>query len=286
MKSLHALLLTLLTLCFLDPSAAFARGGDMGNAGDLVVREFSLTARTILMRMKLLPPSELDGIDLVKLKVAIENVDLQSRETTIYERTGQEVPALNFPKDNLLIVNRRMWAPLRSLERTEDRLTLVLHEFLFFIGVDDDNFARSNVIIPMLKVPDFSSTRYWNPLNPVNRISTNLVYNPGNCSLKGFDFDTQVQEETVTQTTEGDCGDAARRVSIRKTSLQAPPSSGWKGIFHRYEITVSDGAGHDLSQVTSEPEWGRCLLPEDGGCEVGGKLFAGGVEFRFWFKIK
>lgn len=284
MKSLYALL-TLLAISFHAPSAAFARGGDMGNAGDPVVQEWKYTALTIYHRMKLLPASEIEGIDMAKLKYAIDNVKLESRPFTIYERTGEEVAALNYPGDNQIIINRRMWAPLRSVENTQARFTLVLHEFLFFVGVENNEFSRSSVIIPMLSIKDFSSSRYWNPLNPVNRISTDLVYNPGNCAIKGFDFDTQAQEEVQTQETQGDCGEAYRRISIRKSSLQAPPSSGYKGVFHRFEITVSDGAGHDLSQLIAEPEWGRCLLPEDGGCQVGGKFFAGGVEFRFWFKL-
>ncbi|RZA04847.1 MAG: hypothetical protein EOP11_14180, partial [Proteobacteria bacterium] len=75
MKNLFALL-PLIALLFTSPESAQAKGGDMGNAGDLVVREFSLTAQDIYNRMKLLPDSELAGIDMNRLQGAILNVEI------------------------------------------------------------------------------------------------------------------------------------------------------------------------------------------------------------------
>ncbi|RZA06759.1 MAG: hypothetical protein EOP11_09500 [Proteobacteria bacterium] len=282
MKPLNALLAFAIFILPLVPARA---GSDHGNPGDITVQEFSVTAADIYIRLKLLPASELAGIDMNRLYGAINNVILMSRDTLVDEFRGNEVPALNSPEKNTILINRRMWAPLRATEETVARYTLVLHEFLFFVGIDDKEFHRSNSLIAMIRPQDFkfNAGRIWNPINPVNKISTDLVYNPGNCSLKGFAFDTQAQEEDKEEATAGDCGEAYRSVKVRKASFQAPPSSGYKGLFHRFDISVADGTGKELGQAIIEPEWARCLLPEEGGCAVSGKFFVGGVEFKLWF---
>jgi hypothetical protein len=280
---LHALIIAL-SLTLQSPTAHARAGWDHGNPGDTVVREFTITAQDIFNRMKLLPESEREGVDMNKFQGAILNAEIVSRDRLVEPLNDNEVPAMNFPSDNKIVINRRLWPQYRSAEQTENRFGLVLHEFLMLMRVDDDRFLLSNKIVAKLNVGQFNSGRFWNSLNPVNRISTSLIFNPGDCALKGFNFDTEQQEEVAHETTTGDCGEAYRSVTIRKTALQAPPSSGWRGIFHRFEITVADGTGKDLGQTIVEPEWGRCLLPQDGGCEVGGKIFIGGVEFRFWFQ--
>jgi len=280
---LHALLLLFTLSTSLNPTPARA-GWDHGNPGDIVVRQFTIDAQDIFNRMKLLPTSERGGVDMNKFQGAILNAEIISRDRLVEPKNDNEVPAMNFPSDNKIVINRRLWPRYLGPDQAENRFGLVLHEFLMLMGVDDDRFLLSNSIISKLGVNESNTGRFWNSLNPVNRISTSLVFNPGGCELKGFNFDTEQQDEVAHENTTGDCGEAYRSVTIRKTSLQAPPSSQWRGIFHRFEITVADGTGKDLGQTIVEPEWGRCLLPQDGGCEVGGKVFIGGVEFRFWFQ--
>lgn len=283
MKSLYALL----TLLLVAPQLASARvGGDHGNPGNTVLREFTLTAQDIFNRMKLLPASELVGIDMNKLQGAILNVEVESRDVLTDPEDGEEKPAMNFPSRNKIVVNRTMWNRLRSAEETENRLSIVLHEYLGIIGVEYKDFNITNRLIPQLNVKEFNSGRFWNPLNPINRIMTSLVYNPAGseCVLKGLDFDTQEQEEERTEETTGNCGDAARKVTVQKSHYQAPPSSPWQGLVHRFEIYVYDGNGARLGETIVEPEWGRCLLPTDGACQIGGKFFVGGVEFTMWFQ--
>jgi hypothetical protein len=272
----------LLALAFLLPNISFGFGFDHGNPGDTVTREFRLTALDIFQRLKLLPASEINGIDMNRLAGAIANVEVQSQENVFLR--GVERDAINDPDKNLIVVSRSRWAPLQFADRTESRLGLVLHEYLFFVGIDDTGFDFSRNLIAKLNVKNFNTGRFWNPLNPVNRITTNLVFNPGNCKLDGLNFNTAETEEEKEVATTGDCGDAYRRVLVLKTHLQAPPSSQWQGIFHRFEIHVFDGAGVEMQNMTYEPDWGQCLLPTDGTCSVSGKLFVGGVELRFWFQ--
>lgn len=256
-------------------------GWDHGNAGDTYVTEFTLTARDLLVRLKLLPSSELREVNLTRLAGAIASVKVSSEEKVVLR--GREVDAMNDPELGIIVVSRSRWRTLRTAPETTNRLTLVLHEYLFHIGVDDTNFRLSGSLIPQMQIKDFNPNRWWNPLNPSNRLTTNLIYNNGDCSIAALEFDTQATEEAKEVVTEGDCESFAK-VLVRKLSFQAPPSSQARGIFHRYEIQVSGREGQNLGALTYEPEWGRCLLPEDGACAQSGRLFVGPVELRFWMQ--
>jgi hypothetical protein len=270
----------------LAPRAALAagHGWDNGNAGDTFAAEFILTARDVVARLSLLPPSEITGIDLLKLKGALDSTDVHSEETLTLD--GFEVDAINHPDKGEIIVSRSRWRALRGAEQTTQRLTLALHEYLFIIGVDDHRNVVSGKIIPLLDVKDYSPNRWWNPLNPANRIATSLEYAPNDCKIAGLDFNIANVSETVTVESTGNCGDAYRKVTVVKSSYTAPPTSDAHGTFHRFEIQVSDRKGTQLGDFTYEPEWGQCLLPQEGSCRLSGTLSTGGVDFIFWFKVQ
>lgn len=257
-------------------------GWDHGNAGDTFAAEFILTAKDLHARLKLLPSSELQRVNLAQLAGAIATVNVSSEEKVVLR--GREVDALNDPDKGIIVVSRTRWRQLRTAAETTNRLMVVLHEYLFHVGVDDTNFSLSGRLVPQLAVKDFNPGRWWNPLNPVNRITTNLVYNIGACSLPAIELDTEKTDETVEVSATGHCVDDFVRVVVRKSGLQAPPSSQARGIFHRYEITVFNHRDDVVGLVTYEPEWGQCLLPQDGACSLSGKIFTGGVEFKFWMQ--
>lgn len=259
---------------------ARALGWDNGNAGDIYTAEFILTARDLLPRMKLLPQSELAGIDMVRLAGSIANASVHSEATL--ELNGYPVDAKNYPDRQEIILNRARWRVLRTPQETSNRLMLVLHEYLFLAGVDDTQFRVSGRLVPQLNVQNFNPNRWWNPLNPVNRVTLNLEYSPEGCTVSSLDFNLQSGTEEVSTATSGSCGDAFRRITVRKNSFTAPPSSGARGTFHRYEVMVRDQADSVLGAFTYEPEWGQCLLPQDGNCQLSGKIFVGGVELHFW----
>jgi hypothetical protein len=77
--------------------------------------------------------------------------------------------------------------------------------------------------------------------------------------------------------------DVYRKVQIVKSTGITPASSHARGFFHKYEMTVFDKAQTVKGAMTFEPEWGACLLPENGACQVSGKMTLGGIEFVFWF---
>lgn len=258
---------------------AFA-GWDNGNAGDTYTAEFILTARDVAERMKLLPTSELQGIDINALIGAIANTKVHSMESL--QLDGHEVDAINYPSAGQILLSRARWRTLRAAPETTDRAMLVLHEYLFMIGVDDSQFQRSMRIIPQLGVADFNTSRWWSPLNPVNKITVGLQYQPEGCGIDSLNFDLTATNESFTVKTTGNCGVYARSVQVLKLTHTAPPSSGVRGAFHRYEIAVFDGSGTPLGTFDYEPQWGQCLLPQDGACRLSGKIIVAGVELTFW----
>lgn len=279
MKTSIGLLLAFLTL--LAPQAqARALGWDNGNAGDTYTAEFILTARDILPRLKLLPQSEIAEIDLNRLAGAVLGTKVHSEEKL--ELNGYEVDAKNYPDRGEILVSRSRWRVLRTPQETTNRLMLVLHEYLFLIGIDDTQFRLSGRLIPLLGIENFNPNHWQNPLNPANRVTMSLEYSPNGCSVPSLDFNLSAPSEEVTASTTGECGSAYRRITVRKNSFAAPPSSGARGTFHRYEISVRGETDELLGGFTYEPKWGECLLPQDGTCMLSGKISAGGVEFLFW----
>jgi len=276
-------ILIALFLFALSPNPSHARatdGWENGNAGDTFSAEFILTARDLVQRMKLLPPSELGEINLNSLAGAVLSAKVHSEETLLLD--GYEVDAINYPARQEIVLSRTRWRALRQPSETTQRLMLVLHEYLFLVGIDDTQFRFSGQLVPQLGVKNFNPNRWWNPLNPVNRVSLGLVYRPGDCTLPSLDFDLLQSEEAKTVSATGDCGDAFRRVTVTKNSFTAPPSSQARGTFHRYEIRVEDKDSKTVGLFSFEPEWGKCLLAQDGSCQLSGKIFTGGVEFIFW----
>lgn len=274
---------TLLLLLTLLPSFALARatdGWENGNAGDTYTAEFILTARDLTERMKLLPQSELTVIDLNALAGVILNATVHSEEKLMLN--GYEVDAINIPAKQEIKISRSRWRVLRQPSETTQRLMLVLHEYLFLVGVDDTQFRVSGRLVPQLGIKNFNPNRWWNPLNPANRVSLGLVFRQNDCALPSIDFDLLKSDEALTVESSGDCGDAFRKVTVVKSTFTAPPSSRARGNFHRYDITVQDQTDRPLGAFTFEPEWGQCLLPQDGTCRLSGKMFVGGVEFIFW----
>jgi hypothetical protein len=188
-----------------------------------------------------------------------------------------------FPTKRLIKLNRSRWRELRRPTETQARLRLVLHEYLWISGVDDTNYELSEHLIELMKVTNYSPNIWWNPVNPANYILSTLSYAPQGCAFQPRRFDLRKSDETVVLTTEGDCGEAYRRVEIVKSTGITPPSSNVRGYFHKYEISIFDKDKTHLATMSFEPEWGQCLLPESGTCRVSGKMTLAGVNLVFWY---
>lgn len=271
----------IVSLIMLICPSAFA-GWDSGNAGDAVASEFILTGRDVLQRLELLFDNNKPVFDTANLRAAIMATEVVSEEHVMLN--GYERDAVNYyPAKRLIKVNRSRWTDLRRSTATKARLRLVLHEYLWISGVDDTNFVHSEHLIELLNIGNYSPSIWWNPVNPVNYVKASLNFAPEGCAFQAGKLDVKVSEETLLMETTGDCKESYRQVQIVKTTGITPASSNARGLFHKYEIKVFDSAKVVRGEMTFEPEWGACLLPEKGACQVSGKMTVGGVAFVFWF---
>jgi hypothetical protein len=274
--------LVLLNCCCLLFSRASWAGVEHGNAGDAFAAEFILTARDLVQRMQPNQSVIRQWVDISRLSGAILATKVRTEENL--KLGGRTVDAVNIPAENLILVNRDRWREYRSAIETKARLTLVLHEYLGVIGEEDSQFQISGRIIGFLNVQNYSPGTWWNPLNPVNFVATTLLRGPVTCQLRGASFDPSYQGQRVELETTGDCEGAYRRVVISKLAAINAPTEQIRGIYHHFEMKVYDANGIQLGEVDYEPEWGRCVLPEDGTCRLSGPIKVGGVEFVFWYQ--
>ncbi|MGZ3805353.1 MAG: hypothetical protein ACXVB4_14150 [Pseudobdellovibrionaceae bacterium] len=258
-------------------------GWDHGNAGDAVASEFILTGRDVLQRLELLFQNNKPVFDTANLRVAIMATEVVSEDHV--DLDGHERDAVNYyPSKRLIKVNRSRWSDLRRSTETKARLRLVLHEYLWISGVDDTNFVHSEHLIELLNIGNYSPSIWWNPVNPANYVNATLSFAPGDCSFQPGKLNVKLSEETLLMESVGHCTEEAyRKVQIVKSTGITPASSQARGLFHKYEISVFDKAQNLKGEMVFEPEWGACLLPENGACQVSGKMTIGGVEFVFWF---
>lgn len=277
MKKLLLLLLSL--IC----AQAHAVGWDHGNAGDSYAAEFIMTAKDLVVHLKTLPGTEIKEFNLTLLVGAIETTTVRSEDNLIY-KDGREVEAINDPDQKLIVVNRNIWRTHRADVETIHRYTFVLHEYLGIMRVNDEQYKVSGRLVALLTLKNYNPAQWWNPLNPVNYITMNLIYSSGSCAINGLQFDLNKTEEVLVSETQGDCGDEYRKVVVAKSSLNAPPSSNARGTFHRFQVAVFNKEGTALGSFTYEPEWGRCLGPQAAACSSSGKLLIGGVEIIFWLR--
>lgn len=275
---LLAVLLSLFTA-----TSAFA-GWDSGNAGDPYAAEFIMTGKDLAARLKLAPASELKKLDLARLNETIGATTVRTDETLTF-KDGHEVGAINYPDTLMIKLSRTVWRTFRPSTQTNARFTFVLHEYLGIMKIDDKNYKVSSPLIALIDAKEYSPARWWNPLNPVNKISLDMAYKPAGCSLESLSFDPSKTEETVKSETKGACGDSFRKLVAVKSSATAPPESGARGTFHRFAIDVLNRKGIVVGQIEYEPEWGKCLGPQEGSCRLSGKVISGDVEMIFWFKL-
>lgn len=263
-------------------SQGHAVGWDHGNAGDTVSSEFILTGRDVLQRLELLFENNKPVFDTANLRAAIMTTEVVSEEHVFLN--GHERDAVNYyPTKRLIKVNRSRWTELRRSTETKARLRLVLHEYLWISGVDDTNFVHSEHLIELLKVSNYSPSIWWNPVNPANYVNANLSFAPQGCAFQAGQLNVKLSEETLTMEPTGDCKESYRKLQIVKQTGVTPPSSNARGLFHKFEIKVFDSTQNIKGEMIFEPEWGACLLPEKGSCQVSGKMTIGGVEIVFWF---
>ena len=267
-------------------SLAANAGWENGNAGDVFVAEFELTAKDIVQRLELMKHGDKPVYDTRKLRALLAPgaVTVVSEPTVTLD--GMERDAVNYYDQKLIKVNRSRWQQYRQSTHTRGRMRVVLHEYLPLSDVDDRDYAVSDHLIALINPSNFNPDTWWEPVNPVNFVATRLTQTQGDCALPMGDLTVSKERESLTLDAQGDCGEKFRRVRIDKVTGITPVSSNIRGKFHKFRIRVFDGSEAEVGRMEFEPAWGECLLPEVDGCRGTGKMTVGGVEFVFWFLRK
>ncbi len=175
-----ALFLSLALLSLTERSGA---GWENGNAGDVFVAEFQLTARDIVQRLELLKNGPQSVYDTRKLRALLSPgaVTVVSEDTV--ELDGMERDAVNYYNEKLIRISRKRWQEYRQSTHTRGRMRMVLHEYLPLADVDDRNFQVSDHLISLINPANFNPDAWWEPVNPINFVSTQLTFAPANCEL-------------------------------------------------------------------------------------------------------
>jgi hypothetical protein len=261
--------------------SAWATGWDSGNAGDPIAAEFKLTGRDIVQRLELLSSPK---IDTTNLRLALDA--LVTSAPHVFVDNVERAAKNHYPDSRWIEVGQVRWQDLRKPTNTVERLRVVLHEYLWTSGVADEDYVRSDYLLQLINIGNYSPGVWWNPVNPTNTVVPTLEYAPAGCAFASVDLNVQSSSETLIAKPTGDCGDAYRELKIVKTAGVTPPSTNVRGTFHKFELTVYDRAGALQGEVGFEPAWGECLLPDSGACRVSGTLTIGGVDIQFWFLRK
>jgi len=125
-----------LTLAF---SSASAGPRIIGNGGDVHALQFIVFAQRVLLYLQ---NSEIEGVDAVALEKIIESAKVESTNRTL-TLNGMPKDALNFPSEQKIVFNRQRWSSMLS----EERLALVLHEYLGLLGVEQANYEHSKLLL-------------------------------------------------------------------------------------------------------------------------------------------
>ncbi len=118
-----------------------AHGGPrvIGNGGDTYALQFVTFAQNILLYLQ---NSNIKGLDTEALSQVIEKTHVEST-TKELKLNGLEKDAINYPSENRIIFNRTRWTAMVM----DERLALVLHEYLGLLGVEDASYKYSRLLL-------------------------------------------------------------------------------------------------------------------------------------------
>lgn len=119
--------------------AAYAGPRVIGNGGDIYALQFVSYADKVLLYLR---NSNVIGLDLKALAKVIETAVVESR-TEPLKIKGVDKDAINYPSENRIIFNRNRWSSMIN----DERLALVLHEYLGLLGKEDVNYAYSKLLL-------------------------------------------------------------------------------------------------------------------------------------------
>lgn len=258
-----------------------------GNAGDVFSAEFILTGTDLVQRIKASGLGEGEMPNANALKMAIETTKVHSEERVFNlgaDGSMYEVDALNIPQDRKIIINRSRWRELRKSTETVNRFKLVLHEYLYLMGVDDAGFRYSAAYIDRLSIGNYSPNHFWSPINPINILEIRSEVNQEVCYYTEININPILPSEEILVMSQPRCAvNNGRKILLKKFSSLIPPSKGVRGMFQEFEVEIYDLGDRFIGKFGFEPEWGRCLFPDDPACRSSGIIKVGGLEFEFGF---
>ena len=131
----------LIFISLLVSSSVFA-GAEGGGGGAFVKAKFMSKAQAIARQIRI-PGENVDKINLVDLEALLSEIDLSVSDTTLKDKNGESVDALNFYPENKrkLILYGPSWS--KTLSNDEIVYILVYHEILSLLGIDDTNHKVS-----------------------------------------------------------------------------------------------------------------------------------------------
>lgn len=127
-------------------------GNELGNGGDLVAQEFIAAGRQVLNELRRKPNPRI--ADMERLATLIETAKVSSQDTLLLD--GKSVDAINYPKEKRIEVNRERWLKAAGAKRA----SLVLHEYLGLMEIQDDNYAISGSYASAFASPEEKPKNY------------------------------------------------------------------------------------------------------------------------------
>jgi hypothetical protein len=134
MKAITTFLISL----FISTSV-FAGPRIVGNGGDTFALQFLTYADKVY---KYLDNSNISGLDVAALGKAIATAKVESTDKKL-QLNGIPKDAINYPSERRIVFNRDRWTSFIE----DERLALVLHEYLGLIGLEDASYTYSKLIL-------------------------------------------------------------------------------------------------------------------------------------------
>ena len=153
LKKSRYLVLGLSCLTIFSAKAFCADGGTSGGGGDSYSLEFVSLAYNIISTLKTQP---IAGIDLTKLARAVATTRVNSK--ALLTLNGNLVDAINYPdaKNPRIEISRSGWDHL--IADPAEKMSLVLHEYLGILRVDDRQYQISHKLGRQFEPPASSDS--------------------------------------------------------------------------------------------------------------------------------
>lgn len=122
----------------------------VGNGGDVIAAEFNSIARTAIHFLKSKPLSNLEKTIIQSVESRIDTTLL----VTVSEKlilNGREVDAINYPGEDKILISKDRWGQIR-LRNPAERTLIVLHEYIWIAGFNDQNYDFSTKLVNKVKL--------------------------------------------------------------------------------------------------------------------------------------